>query len=146
MLSFNKVADIIYSLIVAATYAFYLITQRKNIGFDKFLILTCQIIFAALILLPFFPLHGTIITDDLFFYSHILIIAIVFTIIPLFLNLYALQELKSSTMGILLYINPLINFLIAIFYYNEPINGLQAGAYMLIVFSILIFNEKYIFK
>jgi chloramphenicol-sensitive protein RarD len=51
LLSFNNIADILYSLIVAASYAFYLVSQRKNTGIDKFFVLTIQIIFSALLLL-----------------------------------------------------------------------------------------------
>gem|GEM_PF-5242892 len=43
-------------------------------------------------------------------------------------------------MGILLYINPLINFIVAIGYYKEPIDGLQTIAYLIILFSVVIFN------
>lgn len=146
LLSFNNLADILYSLIVAVTYAFYLISQRKNTGFDKFLILSIQLICGALILLPFFPQYGTNMGNNITFYMQILVIAVLFTIIPLYLNLYSLQGLKSSTMGILLYLNPLINFGIAIFYYNEPMNNWQIFSYLLIGLSIVIFNEKIIFK
>lgn len=146
LLSFNNIADILYSLIVAVTYAFYLISQRKNTGFDKFLVLSIQLIFGALFLLPFFPHYGTNMGSDISFYIQILVVAVVFTIIPLYLNLYSLQGLKSSTMGILLYLNPLINFGIAIFYYNEPMNSLQVFSYLLIGASIIIFNEKIIFR
>ena len=48
-------------------------------------------------------------------------------------------------MGILLYINPLMNFVIALFYFHEPINKVQVAAYSLILLSIVVFNEKYIF-
>lgn len=146
VLSFNNPADILYSLIVAVTYALYLISQRKNNGYDKFLVLTLQLCFAAFILLPFYPVYGTNMGTDVSFYLQILIVSVVFTILPLYLNLYSLQGLRSSTMGILLYLNPLINFAIAIFYYHEPVNSFQAMAYLLIAASIVIFNEKIIFK
>jgi len=146
ILSFNNIADILFSLIVAITYALYLISQRKNTGFDKFLVLTVQLVFAAIILLPFYPKYGTNMGEDVNFYLQILIISIVFTILPLYLNLYSLQGIKSSTMGILLYINPLLNFVIALFYYHEPINSFQIFAYLLIAFSIVMFNEKQIFR
>ncbi|HEV7381696.1 MAG TPA: EamA family transporter, partial [Dyadobacter sp.] len=55
LLSFNNIADVAYSMIVALSYALYLVTQRKNFGIDKFLILTIQISFSALLLLPFYP-------------------------------------------------------------------------------------------
>ncbi len=145
LLSFNNISDILYSLIVAASYAFYLVSQRKNAGIDKFLVLTIQIVFSALLLLPFYPKYSAALPTEASFYILITLIAIVFTIIPLFMNLYALQGVTSSTMGILLYINPLMNFAIALFYFHEPINSVQITAYSLILLSILIFNERFIF-
>lgn len=145
LLSANNLADIGYSLIVAATYALYLVSQKKNKGLDKFLILTVQIVFAAIVLLPFYPVYSRVIPTEFSFYALIFIIAVLFTIIPLFLNLYALQGVNSSTMGIMLYINPLMSFLIAILHFKEGINLLQSVAYFLIFCSIVIFNEKLFF-
>ncbi|PWJ60675.1 chloramphenicol-sensitive protein RarD [Dyadobacter jejuensis] len=146
ILSFNNWADIAYSLIVALSYAFYLVSQRKNVGIDKFLVLTIQIVFSALILLPFFSKYSGTIPSEPFFYEMILLIAVLFTIIPLFLNLYALQGVNSSTMGIMLYVNPLMNFLIALFYFHESINSLQLLGYALILLSIVVFNERHLFR
>lgn len=145
LLSFNNVADIAYSLIVAASYAFYLVSQRKNTGMDKFLVLTVQILFSALILLPFYPVYSAGVPTEFSFYALITVIAVLFTIVPLYMNLYALQGVTSSTMGILLYINPLMNFAIALFYFHEPINFIQIIAYTIILISIVVFNEKFLF-
>jgi chloramphenicol-sensitive protein RarD len=146
LLSLNHFEDIFFSLIVAATYAFYLVSQRKNSELDKFLVLTIQLVFTALILLPFYPKYsGTIPTEPLF-YGCLLVIVVFFTIIPLFLNLYALKGINSSTVGIMIYINPIINFLLAIFYYNEQVSVLQLCSYFLILVSIVVFNAKLIFS
>ncbi|HSN48460.1 MAG TPA: EamA family transporter, partial [Flavobacterium sp.] len=146
LLSLNHFEDIFYSLIVAATYALYLVSQRKNSELDKFLVLTIQLVFTALILLPFYPKYsGTIPTEPLF-YGCLLVIVVFFTIIPLFLNLYALKGINSSTVGIMIYINPIINFLLAIFYYNEQVSLLQLCSYFLILVSIVVFNAKLIFS
>jgi chloramphenicol-sensitive protein RarD len=145
LLSFSNVADIAYSLIVALSYAFYLVSQRKNVGMDKFLVLTVQIIFSALILLPFYPQYSEALPTEFSFYALIFVIAVLFTIVPLYMNLYALQSVTSSTMGILLYINPLMNFFIALVYFHEPINSIQITAYSLILLSIVVFNERFIF-
>jgi chloramphenicol-sensitive protein RarD len=103
------------------------------------------LLFTALILLPFYPKHsGTVPTEPLF-YGCLLIIVIFFTIIPLFLNLYALKGINSSTVGIMIYINPIINFLLALFYYNEQVSLLQLCSYFLILVSIVVFNAKLIF-
>ena len=142
LLGYGHFQDVFYSLIVAATYALYLVIQKRNTQIDKFLLLTIQLVITAVVLLPFYPFYSGEIPTEISFYVYLLIIAVVFTIIPLFLNLYALKAVNSSTVGILLYINPLINFFLALFYYKEPINALQILAYSLILISIIIFNYK----
>ena len=64
----------------------------------------------------------------------------VFTIIPLFLSLYSLIGLPSSTMGILIYANPLVAFAVAIFYFHESINQQQILAYALLLLAVIVFN------
>jgi len=140
LLSINNFNDVFYSIVVAATYAIYLVLQKKFAGIDKFLLLTVQLLITSVILLPFYPVYSGPLPAEAAFYGYILIIAIGFTIIPMLLNLYALKGLDSSTLGILLYINPIIGFLLAAFYYNEPISALQIAAYAIIVVSIAIFN------
>jgi chloramphenicol-sensitive protein RarD len=144
LLSYNRILDVAYSMIVALSYAIYLVSQRRNSGLDKFLVLTVQILFSSLILLPFYPVYHAPVPVEPGFYGSIFIIAVVFTIVPLFLNLYALQGVNSSTMGIMLYVNPLMNFIIALTYFHETINSVQVLAYSLILLSIVIFNERHL--
>ena len=146
LLSFNHFQDIFYSLITAATYAFYLVSQRKNNDLDKFLGLTIQLIFTAVVLLPFYPKYSGAIPMEPLFYSCMFMIVVFFTIIPLFLNLYALKGINSSAVGIMIYINPIINFLLAIFYYKEQVSFLQLFSYFLILVSIVVFNERILFS
>lgn len=142
LLSFNSLTDLFYSIITALTYALYLVSQRTNTKLDKFLALSIQIIFSALLLLPFYPSFSGPVPQEAFFYISILVIAVIFTILPLFLNLYALQGINSSTVGMLLYINPIIAFSLAVFKYHEAINPVQIAAYSLILLSILVFNRE----
>jgi len=145
LLSYNNFMNIFYSLIVAATYALYLIVQKKITGIDKFLLLNVQLIIIGLILLPFYPgWSGPV--PQLSFFGYISIIAVVFTIIPLFLSLYALKGISSSSVGILIYINPIIGFLLSTFYYHEEITIFQIMAYSLILLSIVIYNSRNFIK
>lgn len=146
LLSINHVADLLYSLIIASSYALYLVIQRKNFGFDKFILLTLQILFSSAILLPFYPAYSATAPSEYSFYMIITVIAVIFTIMPLFMNLYALQGVNSSTMGILLYINPLIGFMIAVFYFKEEITALQLVAYGVILAAIILFNKHHFLK
>ncbi len=146
ILGYNHFHDLGYSLVVAASYAFFLISQRSNVYFEKFFILSIQMVFSALCLLPFFPFFAESTSYNSSFFLQIFLIAVFFTIVPLWLNLYALKGVSSSSMGILLYINPLLNFTMAAFYFNEVITTGQMISYGIIVISILIFNWDVLFK
>jgi len=140
LLSFGNYADVFYSLLVAGSYAIYLVLQKKFAGFDRFVLLSVQLTLTGIMLLPFFFMYSETVPQEPTFYMYIGLIAVGFTIFPMFLNLFALKGIKSSTLGILMYINPLIGFGLSAFYYNEPITFIQLMAYLLIVVSIVVFN------
>ncbi|MEO8233881.1 MAG: EamA family transporter [Flavobacterium sp.] len=146
ILSYGDLNGLIYSLIIAISFALYLISQRKNNKFDRFVVLTVQLLIASIVLLPFFPVYRGETPTESIFYILMIVIVVLFTIIPLFLNLFALKGINSSAVGILMYTNPLINFLLAIFYFKEEINLTQIVSYSLILISVVIFNEKFFFR
>lgn len=146
ILSYGHVTELVYSLVIATTFALYLISQRKNNQFDRFVVLTVQLVIASMVLLPFYPIYKGVIPAVSLFWILMTLIVVLFTIIPLFLNLYALKGMNSSAVGILMYTNPLINFFLAVIYFKEAINFSQTIAYFLILISIAIFNEKIIFR
>lgn len=144
LLSLGHFMDLFYSLLIAFSYAVYLILQKVNTKTDKLFALTTHITLSTLFLLPLFFITGSGVPKASLFYENVLIIAVVFTIIPLFLNAYALKGLRSSLVGILLYINPIISFFLAVFYFNEPITTLQIFAYGLIMLAVVMFNIIYL--
>jgi chloramphenicol-sensitive protein RarD len=146
ILSYGNFAELAYSLVIAFSFALYLISQRKNTIFDKFLILTVQMVIASFIIIPFFPSYSAVIPTEPLFYILLLVIVVLFTIIPLYLNLFALKGMNSSAVGILMYTNPLLNFLLALFYFHEEITANQIISYSLILLSIVIFNERFLFR
>lgn len=131
------------SLLVAVSYAFYLIAQRKFQGYDKIVLLGVQLFISFLVIAPWYwltlPAGGTTLPDA-HFLTQTLILGWLFTILPLFLNLFALKELTSGTVGILMYLNPLINFTMAFLYFGEIASFQQIVAYTLIFASIVIYN------
>lgn len=144
LLVFESVTDLIYSLVIALTFALYLISQRKNNQFDRFVVLTLQMVIASIVILPFFPSYSGAVPNEPIFYLMLNCIVILFTIIPLFLNLYALKGMNSATVGILMYINPMIHFLLAVFYFRERVDSLEVVSYSLILLSVIVFNHKYL--
>lgn len=143
LLSFNHIIDLVFSLIVGSSYALYLVIQRKNTGLDKFLVLTFHIVFSAVLLLPFYPFFSGSLPTSAKFYTYVSIIAVFFTIVPLFLNLYALKGLTSSITGMLININPIIGFILAITVYHEKVDLIQTLAYSIIFLSVIIFNFRF---
>jgi len=142
LIGFQSLVELGYSMAVAVSYALYLISQRKNQGFDRMIILCIQVLFSLMILSAFFTQLVNEIPSSGKFYSLILLIAIVFTVTPLFLNLYALNRLSSATIGILLYINPLLNFSIAFLVFHEAINPIQLFGYSIILIALVLFNYQ----
>lgn len=146
LISFNHLEDILYSLVIAAFYAFYLVYQRGNNEFDKLLLLTFQFVFSALLILPFYAKFSAPLPKESSFFMYIAVIAVFFTILPLFLNLYALKGINSSTAGMLLNINPLIAFVLAVFHFHEEIDTVQVIAYAIIFGAVILFNQHLIFR
>lgn len=145
MLSYGHFMDMLYSVIIALSYAIYLVLQKASTKLDKFFTLTLHMLISAIFLIPL-GINSTsdsVVHSEMFF-QYVLVIAVLFTIIPLFLNMYALKGLDSSVVGILLYINPIISFLLAVYYFNESITLLQGAAYGLILLAVIIFNISYL--
>ncbi len=146
LLSYGHFIDMLYSVIIALSYAIYLVLQKANTQLDRFFTLTLHILISAVLLIPMgLSSSSEVMHSDLFF-QYVLLIAVLFTIIPLFLNMYALKGLDSSVVGVLLYINPIIAFLLAVFYFNESITTLQGMAYGLIFVAVVVFNISYLKK
>ncbi len=144
LLATGSILEVMWSVGIASVYAFYLLIQRFIKQIDKLNMLCINLIIAAIFMLPYFLWKNESIPVEPLFWILIFVIALVFTIIPLFLNLYALIELPSSTLGIIMYINPIIAFLIAFFYFNEPFYLNQLLAYGLLIIAITVFNWEVI--
>jgi chloramphenicol-sensitive protein RarD len=140
LIGLNSALELGYSFLTAFTYAVYLVSQRKNQGFDRIIVLGVQVLFSLLLLTCVYGYLVTEIPQAGRFYGIVAIIAVVFTVLPLFLNLFALNKIDSATIGILMYINPLINFSIAFVVFKEQISLLQAFGYSLIVVALILFN------
>lgn len=140
MLATGSLIEVVWSVVIAALYAFYLIIQRKMQGLDKLNVLALQITIAVILMLPFFIYQHTGLPTETSFWLNVLLIAVLFTVVPLFLSLFALIGIPSSTLGIIIYINPIIAFTVAIIYFNEKVDAHQLMAYLLLLFAVFLFN------
>jgi chloramphenicol-sensitive protein RarD len=140
LMGLNSVSELGYSFTTAVTYGLYLVLQRLYKEYDRMTVLSVQILFSFSLLNAF---SGYLITDvpaETSFYLVIMIIAAGFTVLPLFLNLYALIGISSATVGILMYINPIFNFTIAFLVFHEQVTTLQIVGYCIIGVALVLFN------
>ncbi|WP_017257456.1 EamA family transporter [Pedobacter arcticus] len=144
ILATGSVHEVLWSIVTAAFYAFFLIIQRKIQSINKLNMLAFQMIVALGLIIPLFFVFPQPIPVELSFWVNIVIISAFFTVLPLLLSLIALTSLPSSTVGILIYINPVVAFSVAFFYFNERIQANQLFAYGLLVCAVVIFNFKII--
>ena len=145
ILAYGHFMDLVYSMVIALSYAIYLVLQKNTFELDKFFTLTIHIIVSTILLLPILTVVDATVPKTATFYGFITIIAVGYTIIPLFLNIFALKGLDSSIVGTLLYLNPIISFLLAVLYYKEPINAAQVVAFGMIFIAVIIFNVAYLY-
>lgn len=141
VLSFGHLMDLMLSVLVALSYALYLILQRKNKGFDTVPLLTFHFLVALLALSPIgyenaFSEHSTL------FYILVGTIAVFFTIVPLLLNLFALKGLDPATVGMLINVNPVIAFLLAVLYFREKASVVEIVGYSIVFLSVIVFNLR----
>jgi len=144
MLAQTSLTEVFWAILIASFYAFYMIIQRVLRDIDKFNFLAVQLFICSLIVLPMSFMDDTPVPSSILFWSIVALIAILFTIIPLFLSMYALNGIASATMGILIYINPIISFAVAVFYFNEIITIGQLLAYLLLLSAIVLYNSAFI--
>ena len=132
--------EVMWSVIVASLYAFYLIIQRVMGRIDKLIMLGIHLLIATLVIVPLFLSSFHQFPIDLHFWIIIVIISIFFTIVPLYLSLYALLGMPSSTLGIIIYLNPIVAFAVAFFYFHEGIDPHQLYAYSMLFAAVIVFN------
>jgi chloramphenicol-sensitive protein RarD len=140
LVGMNSALELGYSFLTALTYALYLISQRKNQGFDRINVLGVQVFFSFIVLSIISPYLIDDVPAQGDFYILIFVIAVIFTVLPLFLNLFALNRINSATIGILMYLNPLFNYTVAFLIFHETINSLQLVGYGIILTALVIFN------
>ena len=74
------------------------------------------------------------------YYLALLILTGPATAVPLIMFAFAVQRLRLTTIGMLQYIAPSIQFLLAIYYFKEEINAIRLLSFALIWVSLIIFS------
>ncbi|SEL74942.1 EamA family transporter [Parapedobacter koreensis] len=140
MLAQGSFYEVSWSVGIASFYALYLVAQRIIRQVDKLNVLAAQLTLCSLLILPLLLWQQHPLPLDPKFWTNIVIIAILFTIIPLYMSMYALNGLSSTTVGIMIYINPIIAFIVAVVYFQEHITAHQLMAYMVLLVAVFLFN------
>lgn len=146
LIGIHSALELGYSFLTALAYALYLVSQRRNQGFDRLVILGVQMSVSFFILNLLYPVLIQNIPVSPHFYGTMLLIAVVFTVLPMFLSLFALNKINSATIGILLYLNPVVNFTVAILVFHEEVERIQLVGYSIIVVALVLFNYPLVRK
>ncbi len=142
LIGIHSAMELGYSFLTALAYALYLVSQRRNQGFDRIVIMGVQLSIAFLILNLFYSYFTQEIPTSVHFHSTMMFIGAVFTVLPMFLSLYALNKINSATIGILLYLNPIVNFGVAILVFHERVEPIQLLSYAIIVVALILYNYQ----
>jgi chloramphenicol-sensitive protein RarD len=144
ILAQGSLTEVMWSVFIALLYGFYILSQNFDSRIDKFNMLAVQFLVSSLLTFPIFIYQKVGFPINLPFWINTIIIAVLFTIIPLFLSLYSLKGIPSSSAGIIIYITPIVAFAIAFLYFHEHINMHQVIAYALLLIAVVIFNGEII--
>lgn len=146
ILSLGYFTEALWAILIAICYAGYLIGQKFCPQFHKLSILIVHFLLVNLLLFSIELVDDFHLPQTFDFWMWICIIVLFFTIIPQAMVLYANSKIPVSTVGILIYINPIIAFQVAIFYFGEKITTQQIIAYILLFLAVFFFNKNNIFK
>ena len=131
------------SIVMGVTFAIYGLL-KKNMNLDplrtvalEIAILSPLAIFFLLFMIIYFPQH----IQNLTYYNYtILLLSGFITAVPLWLFSMATLKLKYSTIGMINYLNPSIQFLIAITIFSEPFTSLHLFSFLIIWLSLVLYS------
>lgn len=131
------------SIIMGGTFAVYGLIKKK-IELDPLYSVTLEIFLLCPIAIGFiffisyqFPEKINSLTNYNFL---ILFLSGLITALPLYLFSLAAQRLRYSTVSIINYLNPTIQFLVAIIIFIEPFNSLQLFSFILIWVGLTLYS------
>jgi chloramphenicol-sensitive protein RarD len=128
------------AIILALTGAFHALT-RKLVATDSLMSLTLETLVALPIALGylFFLVKAHDVSGNTFSLFFLLMLAGPVTTVPFLCFGRAVQHLPLTTMGILLYLMPSIQFFLAVLVFHEPFSTSQLAAFICIWVAIAIY-------
>lgn len=142
LLASGSLEEVLWSIAIGGIYAAYLIIQRITTGFDKLNLLILQLFICLPLVALVHTYNPSALPTEISFWTIIFAISVVFTVIPLFMSMYALNKTSPATVGVLLYINPIIAFALAGIYFDETFDLYSLLSYSLLAVSVFLYNYK----
>src|SRR5690606_30922697 len=138
LLARGSLHDVAWSVGIASFYALYLVVQRIIQHVDRLVVLAVQLAICTLLILPFLLWQHHPLPTSTTFWFNIATIAIFFTIIPLYMSLYALNGISSTTVGILISVHPFMCLVIAVVYLHEHVYTHHLLAYVFCFSAVVL--------
>ncbi|MCW8890274.1 MAG: EamA family transporter RarD, partial [Sedimenticola sp.] len=131
------------ALLLALSFGFYSLV-RKKVNVSALVGLTLECLFLAPVALGYLwllQLEGTLVFGTLNIGFDLLLLGSgLMTALPLILFTSASKRLRLGTVGLLQYLNPTVQFLLAVFLFNEPFSIPHMITFSLIWLGLIIFS------
>lgn len=136
----NHLKGILYGLVGAVLYASIVILNKYIKGLSGFQTTLIQLFIAAIVLLPIVFGKGSISlrSIDLKTWGLIIIIGIVHTGIAYLLYFSSIKDVKSQSIAILSYLDPIVAILISFLFLGESMSVVQVMGGLLILSTAYI--------
>ena len=137
----SKVGALWISLVVAVSFGFYGFAKKKTslTAFDGLTIETGIMFVPALAFLVFRASSGVACFASTW-WQNVLIVGIgVATIVPLLLYAEAMKRIPMSTVGVLQFIGPTIQFVIGVFYFREQLDFSRVVGFVIVWIGVVLF-------
>ena len=143
LLSLGMQSIPLISIIMGTTFAVYGLLKKKmdldpliTITIEIFLL--CPLAFGFLLFTSIqFPEKINSLTQSDYY---LLLVSGLITALPLYLFSFATQKLNYSTVGLINYLNPTLQFLVAVFIFSEPFSSLHLLSFTFIWFGLLLYS------
>ena len=143
LLSLGMQSIPLISIIMGTTFAVYGLLKKK-MGLDPLITITieifllCPLAFGFLLFTSIqFPEKVNSLTQSDYY---LLLVSGLITALPLYLFSFATQKLNYSTVGLINYLNPTLQFLVAVFIFSEPFSSLHLLSFTFIWFGLLLYS------
>jgi len=130
------------SLVLATSFGFYS-AIKKDLPLGPVVSVTCELLFilpVGLMILIWHHGHGQGAFGQGVWDSGLLVLSGPLTALPLIMFSYAARRVSLATIGLLQYINPTMQFLIAVMLFGEPFGPWHRLAFALIWGALIIFS------